>query len=34
MLRNKVELYYTMKGKVFNCGGGGNCGTCKVCAEA
>ncbi|EKX35918.1 hypothetical protein GUITHDRAFT_160176 [Guillardia theta CCMP2712] len=30
MLAGKVDLYYTMKGKLFNCGGGGNCGTCKV----
>mmetsp|Transcript_25704 Transcript_25704/g.59625 ORF Transcript_25704/g.59625 Transcript_25704/m.59625 type:complete len:143 (-) Transcript_25704:297-725(-) len=24
------EVYYTMKGKLFNCNGGGQCGTCKV----
>ncbi|XP_044464616.1 photosynthetic NDH subunit of subcomplex B 3, chloroplastic isoform X2 [Mangifera indica] len=29
MLDNKIELYATY-GKVMNCGGGGNCGTCIV----
>ena len=30
MLNGKAELYYTMKGKLFNCNGNGQCGTCKV----
>lgn len=30
MLEGKQELYYTMKGKLWNCNGNGQCGTCKV----
>eukprot|EP00284_Hemiselmis_tepida_P010851 CAMPEP_0174928516 /NCGR_PEP_ID=MMETSP1355-20121228/24024_1 /TAXON_ID=464990 /ORGANISM="Hemiselmis tepida, Strain CCMP443" /LENGTH=142 /DNA_ID=CAMNT_0016174677 /DNA_START=23 /DNA_END=451 /DNA_ORIENTATION=+ len=30
MQQNGQEVYYTMKGKLFNCNGGGQCGTCKV----
>ena len=30
MLAGKAELYYTLKGKMFNCNGNGQCGTCKI----
>jgi ferredoxin len=30
MLAGKAELYYTMKGKIWNCNGNGQCGTCKI----
>jgi len=30
MINGNAELYYTLKGKVWNCNGNGQCGTCKV----
>jgi len=33
LLDNKIDLYNTMKKKLSNCGGGGQCLTCKVIVE-
>jgi len=33
LLDNKVDVY-TLKGKLTNCGGGGQCGTCLIAVES
>lgn len=32
LLANKIDVY-TLKGKLTNCGGGGQCGTCLISVE-
>jgi ferredoxin len=29
LLKNKIDMY-PLQGKIYNCGGGGQCGTCAV----
>jgi len=29
LMKNKIDIY-PLQGKIYNCGGGGQCGTCAV----